>query len=290
MRWDMNWKAILLATTLLAPVQAQAGSVFDGSMAGASDFAMLPFWQQVLADVPQQTAAPAEPQPISASDVPAPVVPSLLVPAALNLAPAGPAPFPAPSAQVPVPAPAMPASFRIGLAPGCADERHCAPPEWLSFLEAQRGLTRRAQLDAVNQWANTKPYVEDWVNWHVADYWETPGEFIAKGGDCEDFAIAKYFSLIRLGFPAGDLRIVVVADSTTHGFHAVLAARLDGTVWLMDNFLPAVVAMESQPQYTAVYSLNQQGWWLHSNPTVQLAGITITVAPAATGWQRMAQN
>jgi predicted transglutaminase-like cysteine proteinase len=285
MRWDMKWKAILLATTLLAPVQAQAGSVFDGGMAGASNFAMLPFWQQVLADVPQAAATSApEPQPLPASTAP------LLIPAALNLAPAGPAPFPAPSTQVPVTASATPASFRIGLAPGCADERHCAPPEWLSFLEAQRGLTRRAQLDAINQWANARPYVEDWVNWHVADYWETPGEFIAKGGDCEDFAIAKYFSLIRLGFPADDLRIVVVSDSTTHGFHAVLAAQVDGTVWLMDNFLPTVVAMQSQPQYTAVYSLNQQGWWLHSNPTVQLAGITIIAAPVASGWQRMAQN
>jgi predicted transglutaminase-like cysteine proteinase len=278
MRWDMKWKAILLATTLLAPVEAQAGSVFDGGITSASNFAMLPFWQQVLADAPQQGTEP-QTSPVPATAAPAPQ--PLLIPAALTLAPAGPAPLPAPTA---------PASFRIGLSPGCADERHCAPPEWLSFLDAQRGLTRRAQLDAVNQWANARPYVEDWVNWHVADYWETPGEFIAKGGDCEDFAITKYFSLIRLGFPAGDLRIVVVADSTTHGFHAVLAARLDGTVWLMDNFLPAVVAMDSQPQYTAIYSLNQQGWWLHSNPTVQLAGITITAAPAATGWQRMAQN
>lgn len=282
MRWDMKWKAILLATTLLAPVEAQAGSVFDGGITSAGNFAMLPFWQQILADVPQP-AAESQPPLIPAAAAPAMAQP-LLVSAALAVAPAG------PPALAPVPASAEPASFRIGLSPGCADERHCAPPEWLSFLEAQRGLTRRAQLDAVNQWANAKPYVEDWVNWHVADYWETPGEFIAKGGDCEDFAITKYFSLIRLGFTASDLRIVVVSDSTTHGFHAVLAARLDGTVWLMDNFLPAVVAMESQPQYTAVYSLNQQGWWLHSNPTVQLAGITITAAPATIGWQQVAQN
>ncbi len=166
MRWDMKWKAILLATTLLAPVEAQAGSVFDGGMASASNFAMLPFWQQVLADAPQQGA---EPQPPLIPAVATPAVPQpLLITAALAVAPAGPAPLPAPM-------PAAPASFRIGLSPGCADERHCAPPEWLSFLDAQRGLTRRAQLDAVNRWANAKPYVEDWVNWHVAAYWETPG-------------------------------------------------------------------------------------------------------------------
>jgi predicted transglutaminase-like cysteine proteinase len=252
-------------------------------MASATNFAMLPFWQQVLADAPQQTSVPLPPATPAVATTPAAPQAPLMVTAALAVAPAGPAPL---TAQPP----AAPASFRIGLSPGCADQRHCAPPEWLAFLDAQRGLTRRAQLDAVNQWANAKPYVEDWVNWHVADYWETPGEFIVRGGDCEDFAITKYFSLVRLGFAPGDLRIVVVADSTTHGFHAVLAARLDGTVWLLDNFLPTVVAMESQPQYTAIYSLNQQGWWLHSNPTVQMADITITVAPAAPGWQRVAQN
>ncbi|HEY0265577.1 MAG TPA: transglutaminase-like cysteine peptidase [Rhizomicrobium sp.] len=250
-----------MAILLLAPLQAKAASVFDGGLAGASDFTMFPFWQQVLADMPAQTA-PADAAPV-------------LTPAVLT--------------------DTAPAPFRIGLSPGCADERHCAPPEWLSFLAAQSGLTRRAQLDAVNRWANAKPYVEDWVNWHVADYWETPGEFIAKGGDCEDFAIAKYFSLVRLGFPAQDLRIVVVADSTTQGFHAVLAARLDGTVWLLDNFLPQVVPMDSQPQYGAVYSLNQQGWWMHANPTVQLAGVTITAAPVAGApavidWLRVARN
>lgn len=281
MRWDVKWKAIFLATILLAPVETRAASVFDGGTTGASNFAMLPFWQQVLADVPQQ-AAESQPPATTALSTPQP----RLVATALAVAPAGPAPLLI-TQDLTVQAPA---SFRIGLSPGCADERHCAPPEWLSFLEAQRGLTRRAQIEAVNQWANAKPYVEDWVNWHVADYWETPGEFIAKGGDCEDYAIAKYFSLIRLGFAASDLRIVVVSDSTTHGFHAVLAVRLDGADWLMDNFLPAVVPMESQPQYTAVYSLNQQGWWLHANPTVQMAGITITAAPATVSWQRTAQN
>ncbi|HMH64677.1 MAG TPA: transglutaminase-like cysteine peptidase [Rhizomicrobium sp.] len=232
-------------------------------MTGSGDFAMFPFWQKVVSDMQPAAMAAAEPDPAPA-----------LVPAVMTDAP-------------PVP---VPATFSIGLSAGCTEERHCAPPEWLSFLAAQKDHTRLAQLEAVNQWANAKPYVEDWVNWHVADYWETPGEFIARGGDCEDFAIAKYFSLIRLGFSVQDLRIVVVSDARTHGFHAVLAARLDGTVWLLDNFLPAVVPMESQPQYSAVYSLNQQGWWMHSNPTVQLAGLTIVASPVTVDWQKVAQN
>ncbi len=83
---------------------------------------------------------------------------------------------------------------------------------------------------------------------------------------------------------------MVVSDSATQGFHAVLAARLDGTVWLLDNLLPAVVPMDTQPQYSAVYSLNQRGWWIHSNPTVQLAGITIAAGPIAPDWLNVARN
>ena len=49
--------------------------------------------------------------------------------------------------------------------------------------------------------------------WGVMDYWETPAEFFQKSGDCEDFAIAKYFALRDLGFPASQMRIVVLKDT-----------------------------------------------------------------------------
>lgn len=257
MRWSPNIKALLVVVSLCAATQAHGTTLFDNAV-GSADFALFPFWQQVLTD------APAVPE------------------SGPGLAPVA---RPADASSV-----MSPTTVSIGLPQGCAEARHCVPPEWQIFLTAQYGLTRRAQLEAVNQWANAKPYVEDWVNWQVADYWETPGEFIAKGGDCEDFAIAKYFSLVRLGFPIRDLRIVVLSDTRTHGFHAALAVRLDGRVWLLDNFLPDVVPLESQPQYVPVYSLNSDGWWMHSNPTIQLAGITITAAPIANSWTRLARN
>jgi predicted transglutaminase-like cysteine proteinase len=161
----------------------------------------------------------------------------------------------------------------------CADERHCIPQGWTEFLTGLKALSPFSQLDAVNRWANARPYVEDITNWGLPDYWETPGEFTARGGDCEDFAIAKYFSLIRLGFPSHDLRIVIVSDSQAHGFHAVLVAHLGGTVWLLDNQLPAVVPLSSQTHYTPIYSLNEQGWWLQSQPIIQAGNVVITTAP-----------
>jgi predicted transglutaminase-like cysteine proteinase len=256
-------KAFLVAASLCGAAQAHAAPLFDNGTARYADFALLPFWQKVLTDTPTADISAAETAPVHAVAV---------------------------ASTADTTTAAQQTAVNIGLPAGCIEERHCAPAEWLTFLAAQTDQPRRAQLDAVNRWANAKPYVEDWVNWQVGDYWETPGEFIARGGDCEDFAIAKYFSLVRLGFPVHDLRIVVVSDTRTHGFHAVLAVRLDGTVWLLDNLLPAAVPMESQPQYVPVYSLNAEGWWMHSNPTIQLAGITITAAPMADTRARLARN
>jgi len=55
------------------------------------------------------------------------------------------------------------------------------------------------------------------------------------GGDCEDYAIAKYVALRLAGIAPEDLRIVVMHD-TIHGEdHAVAAARLDGRWLTLDN-------------------------------------------------------
>ena len=159
--------------------------------------------------------------------------------------------------------------------PQCANARTCVPAVWTSFLDSIRKQPRHAQLAAVNQWANMRPYVEDWVNWHVPDYWETPGEFLTRGGDCEDYAITKYFSLVRLGFSPDNLRVVIVNDTNLQAFHAVLAVRDDGVVWLLDNQIPQAVPMDVAVQYVPIYSLNERGWWMHSMPKISVGNVTI---------------
>jgi predicted transglutaminase-like cysteine proteinase len=240
MRWDHIFKAAIAALALMTPAPALAQSVFDGAVTGSNNFTMFPFWQKVMVDIGPVSSAPQ----------------TGLIQASFNSG------TPAPQPQN-----------------DCSNERTCAPQVWLTFLDGIRGQAPLAQMEAVNQWANAKPYVEDWVNWHVSDYWETPGEFVAHGGDCEDYAITKYYSLIRLGFAPQDLRIVVVDDRGHHVFHAVLAARVNGTVWLLDNQMQHVVDMRTANQYVPIYSLNQQGWWMHNNPVINFGGVIIATAP-----------
>lgn len=252
MDWVSKLKVAVIAATLpLVPIPGHAASIFDQAIASAHDFTMFPFWQDVVADTAQR-------QP-------------KIVPAAFQVSGTE------QSAQLlGLTQPTFPATSN------CSDARTCAPPVWLAFLDSLRGQTPWNQMVAVNRWANAKPYVPDWINWHVPDYWETPGQFIAYGGDCEDYAITKYFSLVRLGFSPDDLRIVIVNDTSKQVFHAVLAVRLNGQTWLLDNEAARVVAMDSVAHYIPVYSLNQNGWWLYSNPTIRIAGTTITAAPMTT--------
>jgi predicted transglutaminase-like cysteine proteinase len=165
-----------------------------------------------------------------------------------------------------------------GRGPQCANDRRCVPAAWTALLDTLRKKPRREQMNAVNRWANARPYVEDIVNWGVADYWETPGQFLAKGGDCEDFAIFKYYSLVQLGFSPDNLRIVVVNDTNMKVFHAVLAVREEGETWLLDNQIAQIVPFEVAVQYVPIYSLNEHGWWMHSTPRISLGTVTIVAA------------
>jgi predicted transglutaminase-like cysteine proteinase len=101
------------------------------------------------------------------------------------------------------------------------------------------------------------------ANWRELDYWATPLEFLARSGDCEDFAIAKYQVLRALGVPIDDMRIVIVNDRARRATHAVLAVYVDGRPLILDNLRNDVVAADLIGDYEPVYSINEQGWWLH---------------------------
>ncbi len=139
----------------------------------------------------------------------------------------------------------------------------CPFDEWRRFLKdtAERG--RWSQLVAVNAFMNARRYVADERNWGVSDYWATPGEFMSRAGDCEDFAIAKYLSLRELGWDAGDLRVVVVRDSELNVAHAVLVVFFGGRSWVLDNQASRVTETADIGYYRPVFSINETSWWQH---------------------------
>jgi predicted transglutaminase-like cysteine proteinase len=136
---------------------------------------------------------------------------------------------------------------------------------------AVAGLPPLAQLAAVNARINRVPFRDDWSNYGVADHWATPREFFRRGGDCEDFAIAKYAVLERLGWPPARMWIVVLRETVMSQVHAVLMVEHDGRLWTLDNLGDRPFEHGRLDYYRPAYSLNRFGSWSHGGP-VTLAG------------------
>lgn len=156
-------------------------------------------------------------------------------------------------------------------APGSA--RDCVPAEWRALVDGLKGLGLRAKVEAANAAINRHPYVPSWVNWHESNHWETPFEFLRKGGQCQDYAIAKYLLLRAAGVPEDRLRVVVVRDTKLGLDHAVTVAYVDGEALILDNLRQAVVPASSIRDYQPYYSINEEGWWLHRGPNSRYAAL-----------------
>lgn len=131
-------------------------------------------------------------------------------------------------------------------------------------------LAEPDRLSVVNDFVNGRvKFADDETVWGVSDYWASPMETFAKGrGDCEDFAIAKYFLLRAAGVPDARLRLVyVLAQFGGPGGplkgHMVLAhyARPGAEPSILDNFLHEVRPTSRRPDLRPVFSFNSEGLW-----------------------------
>lgn len=113
---------------------------------------------------------------------------------------------------------------------------HPGAKRWISIGAAAAALSGRRQLALVHDSVNRAiRYATDYQANAAADYWASPLESIEKIGDCEDYAIAKYMMLRGLGYPAADLKLIVMFQRSSGMFHAVLAVRSEGEWLFLDN-------------------------------------------------------
>lgn len=144
-------------------------------------------------------------------------------------------------------------------------------------LEGLKGQSLAKMAAGVNEIVNKVRYVPDNKNYGQNDYWATPVEFFAKGGDCEDYAIAKYTALRALGVPEDRLRVAIVQDLQKNVPHAILIVYTDNGAMILDNQIKTAVSAEKVAHYKPIFSINRDAWWLHTKPT----GNVTTVASAA---------
>jgi len=160
---------------------------------------------------------------------------------------------------------------------------NCALQHWAQFVAGLKGQNRLRQLEAVNEYVNRTPFQPDSSRYGMADYWATPREFFGRGGDCEDYAFAKYLSLRKLGWSADELRIAVVMHHQRREIHAVLVAYHNGTAYVLDNLLGRVADHGALSHYQPFYSINEHGWYHHTgySPGARVAAARSN--PSGTG-------
>ena len=130
---------------------------------------------------------------------------------------------------------------------------------WDKFKARMQGKSDIEKIKAVNDLWNQRPWKPDKTNWGAEDQWATPLEFCLKGGDCEDYAIAKMFSLKALGVQC-PMRIA--AGYRQNEGHAVLLVELEGKILVLDNREKRVME-ESEYEFTPIYSLDEKSAWMH---------------------------
>lgn len=119
-------------------------------------------------------------------------------------------------------------------------------------------------LQKYNRFWNNVPYYSDLEHWGIQDYWATPVETLASNGaDCEDYSIAKYFSLKELGVPPESLRITYVRALKKNETHMVLAyyPAPDADPYILDNLSGKLMPASERDDLVPVYSFNDDDVW-----------------------------
>ena len=153
------------------------------------------------------------------------------------------------------------------------DKAHERALRWIELVKGARGLDPEKQIVRVNDFFNQLRFVPDEKLWGQDDYWASMAEFIgAGGGDCEDFTLAKFYTLVYLGIDPKDMKLVYVTAVDYQEAHMVLAyfgrdkhsemVTTKKEPLLLDNLDKTIKKASQRPDLEPIYSFNTEDIWL----------------------------
>jgi len=158
---------------------------------------------------------------------------------------------------------------------------------WRNLLDSSADLNQKEQLKHINDFFNHNiRFREDSDNWQQNDYWATPLETLgSRGADCEDYTIAKYLSLIKLGVPRDQLRLIYVRAQIGGSYSQVSQAHMvlgyyetpGAMPLILDNLVSGIQPATERSDLTPIFSFNSEGLWIgdsrqsQADPTARLS-------------------
>jgi predicted transglutaminase-like cysteine proteinase len=136
---------------------------------------------------------------------------------------------------------------------------------WVRLIREDQSPTEREKLEKVNSFFNQVQFVDDIIHWKQNDYWATPIELLASnGGDCEDFSIAKYFTLKVMGVPEEKLNMTYVKALRLNQAHMVITyyETPGAEPLVLDNLNKLIKPASQRKDLLPVYSFNGTSLWI----------------------------
>ena len=163
--------------------------------------------------------------------------------------------------------------------------------EWEAYLVKNSGNDDWNNINKINSYINKNvTYESDLLLWGKEDYWASPVETIGRGrGDCEDFAIAKFFSLLALGIPEEKLRLMYVRQLQVDEPHMVLIyfENKKAIPLVLDNFNPRILPANKRPDLKPIYSFNGSGLWMSKSKGL---GKKVKNSSGVSAWAKLLQR
>lgn len=140
--------------------------------------------------------------------------------------------------------------------------------DWEYTIVDHQRKSEIEKLHVANRFINRLNFIDDKRHWRNNDYWATPLETLASsGGDCEDFAIAKYYTLLKLGMSEQCLTLNYVKVKNYNKPHMVLVYQCtkNDQPLVLDNLNPELLSVKQRTDIIPIYSFNQKGMWLSND-------------------------
>lgn len=139
--------------------------------------------------------------------------------------------------------------------------------ELITELKNSTALTEKEKVKLINRFWNTNLYSSsDLIVWGKSDYWATPVESLTKGaGDCEDFVLGKYLSLLAVGVSETKLKLSYVKvrvgglTSDLYESHMVLEYKDKDNTFILDNMVKSLKDKSKRIDLVDVFSFNSSG-------------------------------
>jgi len=151
---------------------------------------------------------------------------------------------------------------------------------WQQLVRDNRDRPDTTKIRAANDFINKNTsFVDDIVHWKQSDYWATPLETLGTGaGDCEDYTIAKYATLLEMGVPMERLRLIYVkaqiggTGSRVFQAHMVLGyyEQSNAIPLILDSLVPEIESADLRTDLHPVFSFNSAGLWVGNQAQPQI--------------------